>query len=543
MHVRRTFGGKFRAFEQDTRTGDIGLRMAAGAAGPIDDDRSARGEQDVIGMEIGVANSRSIREKREGSFGGAAFFRSEIDSARQPVFELLPLRGQAGWCDVLMDLRMEVSKEARGVEQFPGLALDQLKQRAPLDAFHDHSRAPIHFHHLECLGNGTACAVQRAGDLKFNLRFVPPHTREKQFQHAAGLPGENLGSAAFADEFTSECGGRVQGGHSMITMVNMQYVWRHCRIACAKEMRNLPDMISIMPRHRMLSLWAGVSIVVMFASSSTTGAESTGTVGGRKVTLAGVLRLGTTNLVCMVPGLKNHESFPYILEEGHSFGGLEARKVSFHPAEVTFHREGETLVLKIESPESAKVNEGNVRETVGLKASEMVLRQFIEAYQQINRVTLVHPANLPNERMNFSTEGTASEVRAKMDEAFKAKGLVVTNLSERIAAVVPASANVQWPEDPEKLSRYKNLRPEIVPYGSLKLSEMPSEQFLQIYEMFSNLKIARDGTLLPVSFTMTAGSDLTRREVMHVFEALLAVNGYVVVEAGEGKVKLKPVGK
>ena len=293
----------------------------------------------------------------------------------------------------------------------------------------------------------------------------------------------------------------------------------------------------------MLSLWAGVSIVVMFASSSTTGAESTGTVGGRKVTLAGVLRLGTTNLVCMVPGLKNHESFPYILEEGHSFGGLEARKVSFHPAEVTFHREGETLVLKIESPESAKVNEGNVRETVGLKASEMVLRQFIEAYQQINRVTLVHPANLPNERMNFSTEGTASEVRAKMDEAFKAKGLVVTNLSERIAAVVPASANVQWPEDPEKLSRYKNLRPEIVPYGSLKLSEMPSEQFLQIYEMFSNLKIARDETFSPVSFTMTAGSDLTRHEVMHVFEALFAVNGYAVVEAGEGKVKLKPVGK
>src|SRR5688500_6715747 len=76
---------------------------------------------------------------------------------------------------------------------------------------------------------------------------------------------------------------------------------------CAKEMRNLRFMIPKMLR--MLLRWAGVLIVGMFASSSTTGAESTGTVGGRKVTLAGVLRLGTTNLVCMVPGLKNHESF------------------------------------------------------------------------------------------------------------------------------------------------------------------------------------------------------------------------------------------
>ena len=171
----------------------------------------------------------------------------------------------------------------------------------------------------------------------------------------------------------------------------------------------------------------------------------------------------------------------------------------------------------------------------------MALLQFIEAYQLINRVTVVHPVTLPATGITFFAEGTASEVRARMDQALQAKGLVVTNLSKRIAALVPKGTRVQWPDDPEKLSRYKNLGPETVPHGTLKLSEMPFEQFLQIYEVYSKLKVARDANVPAVSFTLSSGSDLTRREVMHVFDALLPVNGYVVEDAGAGQVRLKAV--
>src|SRR5687767_9854771 len=97
-----------------------------------------------------------------------------------------------------------------------------------------------------------------------------------------------------------------------------------------------------------------VLLTAILLSSSARGAESSGTVGGRKVTLTGIIRIGATNLVCMVPGLNDHQSFPNILEEDVSFGGLEVKSATFYPPAATFEREGEKLALQIADGGNAK---------------------------------------------------------------------------------------------------------------------------------------------------------------------------------------------
>jgi hypothetical protein len=159
-------------------------------------------------MEIGVANGGSIRKERERSFGGAALFGGEVLvevlSASEPVFELLALGGEFRGGGELMDLRVEISKEACGVEEFPGLALDELEEGGAFDTFENNSDAAIDIDQVIGGGDRTTDDMERASDLKFEFGFGGRESSEEKFENASLFPGENLGGESFADQFTME---------------------------------------------------------------------------------------------------------------------------------------------------------------------------------------------------------------------------------------------------------------------------------------------------------------------------------------------------
>ena len=198
VHVGRAFRGKFSAFEKDGGAGNVGLGVAARAAGPIDDDWAARGKEDVVGMEIGMANGGAMWKEREGSFGSTALCPGDGVGASEPVFELLALGREFGRGGELMDLCVEMGKEARRVEQFPGLPLDELEEGGTFDAFENNSGAAIEVDQLEGGRYWTTSGVQDASDLKFEFGFRAREACEEKFEDAAGFPREDLGGEALA---------------------------------------------------------------------------------------------------------------------------------------------------------------------------------------------------------------------------------------------------------------------------------------------------------------------------------------------------------
>ena len=226
MHVRGAFGGKFGTFKEDRGAGDICLGMAAGAAGPIDDDGPAWREEDVVGMKIGVANGGTIGKEGEGSFGSAALLRCAVLGESEPVFELLALGGEFRRSGESMDLGVEIRQEARGVKQFPGLAFDKLEEGRAFNALENNSGAAFDLDQVIGRGNGTTRSVQRASDSEFEFRFGRWKAREEQFEDTTLFPGENLGGESFADKFAWECDRGVQGNENSTAMiVNKQYAW------------------------------------------------------------------------------------------------------------------------------------------------------------------------------------------------------------------------------------------------------------------------------------------------------------------------------
>jgi len=81
---------------------------------------------------------------------------------------------------------------------------------------------------------------------------------------------------------------------------------------------------------------------------------------------------------------------------------------------------------------------------------------------------------------------------------------------------------------------------EVVPAGTIAASEMPLNQFFEIYSQYSGRTILRPAALPAAAVTLLAQTDLTLIEVVEAMDGVLALNGVTMIPIGEKFVKAVP---
>ena len=74
---------------------------------------------------------------------------------------------------------------------------------------------------------------------------------------------------------------------------------------------------------------------------------------------------------------------------------------------------------------------------------------------------------------------------------------------------------------------------QIIPIDDIKFSNMPVEQFLDIYAQWTRRTILRPAQLPQLTISIKAQTPLTRREAIQAFDSVLALNGYTIIAVGE----------
>ena len=281
-------------------------------------------------------------------------------------------------------------------------------------------------------------------------------------------------------------------------------------------------------------------LALIWSCASLTAENAYVEIGGGKVRLSGVLRVHDSSWAFLVPEKEFDDTFPRPFREGEEYGGFAASKISLRPTELTMEKAGEKAVLSLQevagdAPRSEK------DAAVELKLQDMPLRQLVDVFQTLSGRCVVRGTELKTAGFTISGAGNRKELLLKMQEAMEREGLELTNIAEKITVFMPKGKKIEFPGQRTRLAKVN--AEEVVPSGGIWLSNMPFDQFRQIYEIYAGVKVVSAEGVRPVSFTIRQEIDMTRAEVVHALELLYAVNGIRVEDQGEGEVKLTAMPK
>src|SRR5687768_2987571 len=117
------------------RARNITERMPAGGAGPVDNDRTSRAQQNIGGVKIAMTEGVSFRQGCQTPPQFLLFCRGKLASRVDPTRDLLAQRWQR-WRRVdRMQLRVQLRQLPGRREQFPRTCDHILEHRPPVDAF------------------------------------------------------------------------------------------------------------------------------------------------------------------------------------------------------------------------------------------------------------------------------------------------------------------------------------------------------------------------------------------------------------------------
>ncbi len=74
---------------------------------------------------------------------------------------------------------------------------------------------------------------------------------------------------------------------------------------------------------------------------------------------------------------------------------------------------------------------------------------------------------------------------------------------------------------------------KIIPIEDIKFSNMPIDQFLDIYAQWTRRTILRPAQLPQLTISIKAQTPLTRKEAIQAFDSVLTLNGYTIIPSGE----------
>ena len=193
--------GQISAFKEDGRAGDVRKRVAARAGAPIDDQGAARGEEDIAGMKVPVAQGVAVAQLGEDATGGLLpGFREVRPGVVDPAGDLVALGRKFERNGGGMELRVKFGSEAGGGEEGPWAGLNLLQEGTATEPLEHNSPAAVELNDFVGRGRGQASGVNRTGDGELALDAGGGHEIKAELEDAIVSPGKEVRRAAAGDE-------------------------------------------------------------------------------------------------------------------------------------------------------------------------------------------------------------------------------------------------------------------------------------------------------------------------------------------------------
>jgi hypothetical protein len=266
-------------------------------------------------------------------------------------------------------------------------------------------------------------------------------------------------------------------------------------------------------------------------------ADSSVKLGDRTIRLKGVLKGARSLSVFLAPGEGNYFS-PMQIFEGTERDGIRVSEISFSPPEARVTYRGESARLGLSIPNATPDAAGSHAEggETACAFDKLPLDQFLDIYAILENRTVIRDMTIPDIPLSAFVVGDRERVVARLTEALRKQGLVVTNDSEKYVLILKEKSKA--PEALSKPIKLKDGAQSLVTAGELSLQNMPFDQFLALVEMYSGQKVEQveedRRRRAPLGMTFKQQTNLTRAEVTRGFTLLLRVNGYDVEQQSNG---------
>jgi hypothetical protein len=199
MHVERHPAGQLGGLHQAGRARHVSEGVAARGRSPINDDGAAGSDDDVCRMKIAVAQGLAVGQilQRAPSLLFLTFRQvwRKVDSVLDPF----SLGDQFGWRFAGVDLGLQFGQLLNGSQQRPGLSLNLLEERNPVDALQDNSEPTINLDQLIAGRHWQTQRVNYPCGAEFSLDFGAGDAPVEQLQDPSFLPGIDVGGKTLAD--------------------------------------------------------------------------------------------------------------------------------------------------------------------------------------------------------------------------------------------------------------------------------------------------------------------------------------------------------
>ena len=185
--------------EHEVRAGEVGHRVAAFHARPIDDVGYAIGLDDVAWMEVAVAEAVAVGEVVEPPDRERSQLLRNAVRRADPTGERFFEVRQVVRRDDFVQLGVQFARDTADAKDGPGLVAHQREQIGAVEAVHDQAGAAVHGRRTARQGYVHAGRVRRRERFRLEFDGALGVRLTHEAEDGTVLPGEDLGLAPFGD--------------------------------------------------------------------------------------------------------------------------------------------------------------------------------------------------------------------------------------------------------------------------------------------------------------------------------------------------------
>jgi len=226
-----------------------------------------------------------------------------------------------------------------------------------------------------------------------------------------------------------------------------------------------------------------------------------------------------------------------ILEERERLDDLEVVKIDPRSGEVTIRQAEEDRVLKL--PRQPNEADASVApSTLDLRAAK--LESVLDLYQEFAGRTVLHSPLLASSRLTVKTGPVpVPQVIKVLDKALAESSVIMAPHGKKFVIALPARDAAKLDALPAAPETTVGSSEEIPP-GVIKFAEADLWPVLEIYQDLTGRTILRSSPLPYLKITVKTQTELSRADVIHLHDVLLALGGVCTRPDGDKFVFVVP---